>query len=272
MPFEPVNYPDFYTCVMGNFRLEQDALFIESVTTLATSGVNLDDKIVSINGDTIFLDEYKLTSGTRSIIDNILIWSSNIPYMLLYLECVYRVFQTYRVSFRLDKCDFLKERAEFLGHELTANGNCPAANKFNMIKDWALPVTGKTLYYFVSIVIFYRRYAPYLKMRIKSLRRLLNTYFRKEILAVACSPELVDLFRDAKVCITSLPILAPYNPGKLTCLKTDWSAEGMGYILIQSANDETPMEATSLLLKTGECIFGITKSGARLQHVLFDSR
>ena len=89
---------------------------------------------------------------------------------------------------------------------------------------------------------------------------------------MAWSLELVDLFRDAKVCITSSPILARYDPGIPTFFKTDWSAESMGYIFMQPANDKTSIEATTLLIKTGECVFDTTKSGARLQPILFSSR
>ena len=93
MHFGSVNTPTFYTCTMGDFRVEWYALFIECMTTLVTSGVKLGNKISSINYDTIFLGDQKLTSSTRSSIDDILIWSSDIPTILLYLECVCRVFQ-----------------------------------------------------------------------------------------------------------------------------------------------------------------------------------
>ena len=83
--FGPVNAPVFYTYMMGNFWVEWDDLFIEFMTTLATSSLKLDDKIVSISGDTTFPNKQKITSGTRSIIDDILIWSSNIPSIILYL-------------------------------------------------------------------------------------------------------------------------------------------------------------------------------------------
>ena len=76
---------------------------------------------------------------------------------------------------------------------------------------------------------------------------------------MAWSPELVKLFRDAKVCITSSPMLAWYNSGKPTFLKTDWSAKGMGCILMQPDNDKTLTETANLLLKTGEYVFDTTK-------------
>ena len=46
----------------------------------------------------------------------------------------------------------------------------------------------------------------------------------------------------------------------------------MGFILMQPANDNISREASEHLLKTGECLFDITKSGARLQPIIFGSR
>ena len=89
---------------------------------------------------------------------------------------------------------------------------------------------------------------------------------------MAWSPALMQLFKNIKTCITSLPILARQDPIKLTLLKTDRSAEGMGFILMQPTNDEVSTKATVHLLKSGECLFDVTKSGLRLQDVLFWSR
>ena len=86
--------------------------------------------LVTLSGGCIFLNGIKMTSGTKSIIDDVLIWSNNVETILLYLECVCRIFQKYRVSFWLNKCHFLEERVEFVGHALTANINCPLYSTF----------------------------------------------------------------------------------------------------------------------------------------------
>jgi len=272
MPFGPVNAPSFYSCMMGNFKKEWDALFLEILEDYADTGKLLDGKSVRIvNGD-IYIGITKIYSGTKSIIDDVLIWCSDIPCILIYFECVCRVFQKYRVSFRQDKCHFLLDRVEYVGHDLLADGNCPAKSKFNMITDWALPTTGAGLHSFVGLVMFYHRYAPYLEMRVKPLRILIKQYFRMNIPIMAWTVELIKLFEDIKISITSSPVLARYDPSKPTFLKTDWSAEGMGWIMMQPADDAESTAATTLLLKTGECKFDLTKGGARLRPTGFGSR
>ena len=205
--------------------MEWDTLFVVTILTLVNSKTKLDGKTVTVKDGVVFVGSDKLHS---SIIDDILIWSSNVPAILIYSECMCRFFQQYRVSFRLDKCYFLQEVLEFVGRDLTADSNYSAASKFDMINDWELPVTCSGLHSFVGLVIFYHRYAPYLEMRIKPLRRLLKLYFRQDIPLIAWSPSLLQLFQDIKTCITSSPVLARYDHDKPVFLKTDWSAEGMG--------------------------------------------
>ena len=47
MPFGPVNAPAFYTCTMGNFKVEWDTLFIELMIKLATYGSKLGNDTLS---------------------------------------------------------------------------------------------------------------------------------------------------------------------------------------------------------------------------------
>lgn len=81
------------------------------------------------------------------------------------------------MSFRLDKCDFLKQRVEYVVHDVTNDGNCPAASKFDMINDWSLPEKGESLFSFIGLINFYHRYAPYMEIRSKPLREFLKVYY-----------------------------------------------------------------------------------------------
>ena len=61
--------------------------------------------------------------------------------------------------------------------------------------------------------------------------------YHKPIAIIAWTPELVTLFHRLKVGVTSSPLLTIFDPDKPTFLKADWSAEGMGWILMQPADD-----------------------------------
>ena len=89
---------------------------------------------------------------------------------------------------------------------------------------------------------------------------------------MAWTTALINFFEDIKVCITSPPVLAGYDPSKSTFLKTDRSAEGMGWILMKPDDDKEFIAATKLLLETGECLFNLTQGGAHLRLTGFWSR
>ena len=63
-----------------------------------------------------------------------------------------------------------------------------------------------------------------------------------------------------------------YDPSVPIFLKTDWSAEGMGYILMQPSQDKVSQAALQQLMAGGECLFDLTTKGARLQPIAFGSR
>ena len=126
--------------------------------------------------DEIFIGDKKLIPGSRTIIDDILLLYSNLIDILVYLECVWKLFQKYRVSFLLEIFDFLKERIEYVGHYVTEYGNCPAQSKFDLINDWKLPTNWQDLFSFIGLVYFYHRYAPYFKLRMNPLRKFLKWF------------------------------------------------------------------------------------------------
>ena len=91
---------------------------------------------VSLIDANVHIDDVTLMSGTKSIIDDVLIWVNNVQVILLYLECAYTILQKYRAGFRLDKCWFLQSRVEFVRRDLTSDGNCPTQSKFDFMRDW----------------------------------------------------------------------------------------------------------------------------------------
>ena len=114
----------------------------------------------------------KIFCDSKTIIDDTLIFSNHIPTFLHYFSCVAQVFTKYRLSFKLSKCNFFLPRVEYIGHNLTASGSCPAQSKFQLIKDWHLPPHGVSLLSFIGLCSFYSNYVPWFKNNIKPLRRL----------------------------------------------------------------------------------------------------
>ena len=222
MPFGPTNDPSFYSAMMKDFKTEWDQLFILRMSEMKV----FQSKVIKITAtNDIMINNVTLVWGSKTIIDDILLWCSEKDIALILFTCVCEVFQKYRVSFRMDKCEFLKKRVEYVGHDILRNGNCPAQSKFNLINDWPLPASGQSLFSFIGLVNFYHRYAPYMEMRLKPLRTLVKQFYRKPIPKASWKPDLVLLFSNLKKCITSSPVLARFDSSKPTL-----SSEGMGWI------------------------------------------
>ena len=92
MPFGPTNAHGFYSAMMRTMKEEWDNLFITRLQEL----LHVDNKtvVVSISGE-IFIGGIKLVRGTKIIIDDILLWCSNVSALFIYFECICKVFRKY---------------------------------------------------------------------------------------------------------------------------------------------------------------------------------
>ena len=159
--------------------------------------------------------------GSRIIIDDILLWSTVLPTLLDYFCCVCAIFLKYRVTFQLKKCEFLTNRIEYVGHDITPDGNCPAQSKFALITNWPVPTSGPALGSFIGLLTFYNCYCPWFEIRVKPLYTLERSYHHKPIPSALWTPPLLCLWNELKLAITSSPCLARYDALKPCFLKTD---------------------------------------------------
>ena len=264
LPFGPTNAPSFYTAMMQALRKEWVLLFADTKHLLTIDSAP--DTIIC--SDKIYVPD-TIVCNDKIIIDDILLYSNNVDTLIHYFSCVAQVFTKYRLSFKLTKCEFLKPRVEFVGHDLTTYGNCPAASKFELIKTWPLPPHAISLLSFIGLCSFYSRYCPWFETNVKPLRKLQRAYHRQAIPILSWTPPLISLFNDCKDRLVSSPLLLRYDSTKPIFLKTDWSAGGMGYILMQADDTPQSVAAIKLLEETGECTFDLSVDGPRLRPVFF---
>ena len=89
-------------------------------------------------------------------------------------------------------------------------------------------------------------------LRVILLLQLYIRYTRKSIQSIAWTPELITPFDSLRIVLTSSPVLARYNSYLSTFLKIDWSATGMGLILVPPAIEKVSVEALRALREIGE--------------------
>ena len=96
IPFGPTNAPSFYTAMMKDFKTECDDMFIILVTAMKTYNTLIIR--VDTNQDVI-IGEVKLVWGSKTIIDDILLWCDKKYLTLLLFTCVCEVFQSIECPF-----------------------------------------------------------------------------------------------------------------------------------------------------------------------------
>ena len=89
MQFGPKNVPGFYSDTMRNLKEEWDPLLNQTLRSIDTLGNN---SVSVTETDEIYPNKTKLVSGSRTIIDDIILFCSNLDAILIYLECVCKVF------------------------------------------------------------------------------------------------------------------------------------------------------------------------------------
>lgn len=175
------------------------------------------------------------------------------------------------MSFKLSKCEFFFDRLDFVGIDINRDGNMPARSKFEMITNTPLPHMQQQLSGFISLCGFYSKFCPWFETELTPLCRLAWEYKHAEIPAAAWTPNRTALFEKLKRNITLSPCLKRADCLKPFSLKTDWSATGIGWVLMHAADNDALQQALNDLADGKPCRFDETRDGPWLQPVLFGS-
>lgn len=174
-------------------------------------------------------------------IDDIVIFSKDEK---SHYENVRKVFETLEqanMKVQLDKCEFLKKEAEFLGFIITENGIKTNPLKVKAIQDFPTPKTLKDLRSFLGLSGYYRRfvrdYAKLAKPLTNLLRgedgRVSKTQSSKKI--INFGDKETEAFEKIKKSLTSEEVVLAYpNFNHEFHLTTDASNHALGAVLEQN--------------------------------------
>ena len=136
---------------MRNCKKGWESIFTQMLRFIYTLGNNA----VSVTEiGKFYLNKTKIVSGSRTIIDDILLFCINFDAILVFVEFICKLFLKYKVSFRPNKCDYLKNWVEYVGRDVTKVGNYLARCKFDLINYWILSTTGQSLFSLIGVVYF----------------------------------------------------------------------------------------------------------------------
>ena len=135
----------------------------------------------------------------------------------------------WNVRLNYDKLQYKQTEVDFFGKTYTIDGRKPSQSKVNAIQEMPLPQSKKQVQSFIGMVNFLSKFSAHLSELAEPIREL-----AKERVPFNWGPEHDEAFSLIKKELTAAPILAYYNPKKLTVLQTDASCKGLGACLLQN--------------------------------------
>ncbi len=206
MPFGPTNGPATFIQMIHDLDSAWKALAVEL-------GLTIDDDM-----------------NTNIIVNDIFNWAKTFQAALLYMECHFRICKAYHLSLSLKKSHFFPKWFEFVGINVSADGNRPAISKHKLLRHWPVPETVRDVASFVGFLQFYSNFIPHFEIRALPLRDIMKREYT-EAVGELWTNDASRAFEELKQSILTDPCLCRFDHRKLTVLRTDFSALGFGYVV-----------------------------------------
>lgn len=247
MPFGPVNGPSIFIDFMHDMDSTWKQLAIK--------------REVPVGDD----------CNTRLIVDDLLNFAQTFKISMAYLRCQLQVAQSQNLSFKLNKCHWFPKRLEFVGVDVTVDGNRPAQSKHNLLETWPTPLIIRDVASFVGFAVFYANYIPLFELRITRLRELMKMEYT-ETVAPHWDAAAQSEFDDIRLALLSDPCLKRFDARKRVYLLTDFSKHGFGYCATQPGDDPPSLAAMRREMEGGPCEFMLPPTELQLHPIAFGSR
>jgi hypothetical protein len=206
--------------------------------------------------------------GVAVLIDDIIISGRTIVEMQERLKLTLEKIEQAGLRLNKKKCNFSKEKVEFLGFVIDAKGIHPSPSKIESIVNTPEPKNKRELQAFLGLYNFYERFVPRKATLLEPLHRLLDT-----AQAWQWTEREQHSFDTAKRLLTFDLTLIHYDVMKPLVLTCDSSEYGVGAVLSHKLEDgqEQPIAMASRTLHSHErrysqldkeataIMFGITK-------------
>ena len=155
------------------------------------------------------------------------------------------------ITLNRDKFEFGKQELKYAGYILSKDGIRADPAKLEAIAKFPAPTTRKELRSFLGLVEQLASFSKDLSGLLEPIRPLLR---EKNMFVWEAAQQ--EAFDKVKQLMTSLPVLASYEPGRPLTLQTDASRlKGLGYVLLQE-----DLEGRQRLLEAGSRFISETES------------
>ena len=167
-------------------------------------------------------------------LDDILVTGASEAAHLYILSVVLERLEAAGVCLKREKCSFMLQEVEYLGHHVSARGLQPLASKVQAIQDAPTPKDVSQPRSFLEMLNYYGRFLPNLATLLSPLYELLQSSKRW-----SWEEHQDRSFQEAKKLLATSDVLTNYNPRKPLVLSCDASPYGVGAVLSHRIPDDT---------------------------------
>lgn len=152
------------------------------------------------------------------------------------LEEILQLLSTAGLTLNLKKCFFFQSEIDYLGYEISESGLRPGTKKIQAVADFPRPTNAHQIRQFIGLASFFRRFVYNFATIVRPLTKLTKADARW-----SWGTDQETAFQCIKNKLVTRPLLALYNPQFETEVHCDASKIGIGGVLLQKENIDTPM-------------------------------
>ncbi|GFT61874.1 transposon Tf2-9 polyprotein [Trichonephila clavipes] len=165
-----------------------------------------------------------------SYVDDVVIPAANESQALEYLKIVLEVVCDYGLEINFEKCQFLHNTIEFLGHIIENGRLFPSPSKTKAVINYPDLKNIKDVRRFLGLTGYFRKFLPSYSTIAKPLSDLLRKDSPFQFYA-----EQQTAFQKLKYLLSQQPVLSIFNQNSPTEIHTDASIDGLGAVLLQKS-------------------------------------
>ena len=161
-------------------------------------------------------------------LDDIIVFSKSIDEHIEHLATVFKLLAEAGLKLKLNKCEFFRDKIDYLGHVVSREGVAPNEQKIISITNYPVPKNVKEVSSFLGLASYYRKFIRAFAEKAHSLTKLT----RKNV-AWEWGNEQKEAFKCIQNCLTSKPLLRYPDFTREFIVYTDASGYGIGAVLAQ---------------------------------------
>ncbi|KAI5731266.1 hypothetical protein M8J77_007169 [Diaphorina citri] len=242
---------DLYKAYL-HLKVDEESSTIQTISThrgtFRMNRLSFGIKTAPSDFNRILCQILKGLQGVEAYFDDIIIHGSTREQCLQNLVACLQKLTRYNLHVNKNKCSFLSEKIEYLGHVVEFNKISKSPVKVRAIQEMTSPSNPEQVKQFMGLVTYYSRFIPDFSTMSYPLRCLLKKN-HKWFWSSNCESAFLKL--KSELC--SDRVLMPFNPSLPVSLTTDASPYGVGAVLSHTVNGvEKPIAYASRSLTTSE--------------------